>query len=282
MTSNGDKPVQAGVIGWPIDHSLSPVMMSSWIEQAGLSARYKAVAVDPVRAREDIRSLASRGFAGVNVTLPHKILAREIADEITEAARKIGAANLLTFKNGLIHADNTDARGFVLGLENDDIDYRAGRALVLGAGGAARAIIHGLVENGVSEICISNRTRSRAEALQASFDVPLNIVDWTERSSALSDSALIVNTTSMGLKGDNDLVLDWTLAESSAAVVDIVYAPLQTRFLRDANSHGLRTQNGLAMLVGQARPSFAALFGREAPDQPDMQAVLTRRLEASA
>ena len=282
MKRGDDERIRAGVIGWPIDHSLSPAMMSHWISQTGLSAAYDPIAISPDDAETEIRKLAESGLSGLNVTLPHKLLALEMADEVSSAAKTISAANLLTFKDGSIKADNTDARGFILGLQDDGIEPSQGPALVLGAGGAARAVIHGLLESGNPEIFVTNRTRSRAEEIRDHVDGAVRIVDWTDRSEALSDSCLIINTTSMGLKGENDLVLDWTRASRQAAAVDIVYSPLMTGFLSDAAAKGLQTQNGLAMLVGQARPSFQALFGRTAPDEPDMRDILSARLEMLA
>lgn len=264
----------AGVAGDPVAHSLSPRLMAHWIAAAGLDALYSPFAVDPAGFEIFVRGLACSQAAGINVTLPHKQAALALADTASAAATAIGAANLLTFRNGRIHADNTDAAGFLAALEPAKIDYTQTCALVLGAGGAARALIHALLTSGVSRLILTNRTRDRAEALAAELAPQARIVDWDARDAALSEAGLVVNATALGLKGVNDLVMDWSLARPGSVVFDSVYTPLLTGFLAGARKAGLIAIDGLDMLIGQARPSFRAFFGIEAPAEPAVRPVL--------
>ena len=272
----------AGVVGDPIAHSLSPSLMAAWIEAAGLDAQYLPYKVARDDAETFLRALARTHSAGVNVTLPHKHMALAIADHASSTAQAIGAANLLTFHGGQIHADNTDAKGFLNALLANDVDPRRGPALVLGAGGAARAILHALAQAGVPEIRLSNRSRSNALALARDLAPDARIYDWDDRNQALAGAALVVNATSLGLSGVEDLVLDWRNAPAGAVAADSVYRPLETGFLRDADRQGLRTVDGLGMLIGQARPSFEAFFGLAPPVQIDARALLLGLLEPAS
>ncbi|WP_339738911.1 shikimate dehydrogenase [uncultured Maricaulis sp.] len=281
MKSTG--PAQkAGVVGDPIAHSLSPGLMAAWIEAAGLDALYSPFRV----AREDagafFRAMARTDCVGVNVTLPHKQTALAVADQASPAARAIGAANLLTFRDGVIHADNTDTPGFLSALLARGVNPKRGPALVLGAGGAARAIVHALHQAGAPEIRLSNRSRSNAAELALDLAPDARIHDWDDRDQALAGVALVVNATSLGLAGARNLVMDWQRAPADAIAADSVYKPLQTGFLRDAANCGLGTVDGLGMLIGQARPSFEAFFGISPPDRIDAHSLLQGMLEPAS
>ncbi|SDM18406.1 shikimate dehydrogenase family protein [Maricaulis salignorans] len=269
----------AGVAGDPIAHSLSPSLMAAWIKAAGLDAVYSPFRIAPDDAEAFFRALARTQCSGLNITLPHKQTALAIADQVSPAARAIGAANLLTFRDGMIHADNTDAAGFLGALLARGVDPERGPALVLGAGGAARAIAYALHQAGVPEIRLSNRSRSNAADLARDLVPDARIHDWDDRDQALDGAALIVNATSLGLSGAGDLVMDWRRAPTDAVAADSVYKPLQTGFLRDAAKCGLGTVDGLGMLIGQARPSFEAFFGIAPPEGVDAHALLHAMLE---
>ena len=270
----------AGVAGWPVGHSLSPRLMASWIEAAGIDALYAPFAIAPDDVRRTFEALASTSLCGLNVTLPHKEIAAQIADETSIAAKRIGAANLLTFHDGRISADNTDATGFLYALADKSVTLNERPVLVLGAGGASRAIIYALQQAGVGEIRIANRTRGRAVAVKEALEVEAVIVDWERRNDGLNDVQLVVNTTSMGLNGDNDLDMNWNRAAADCVAADIVYTPLQTGFLTQARHRGLVCVDGLGMLIGQARPSFEAFYGIKAPDSGHERALLQSILES--
>ncbi|MGK0266542.1 MAG: shikimate dehydrogenase [Maricaulis sp.] len=269
----------AGVVGDPIAHSLSPSLMSAWIEEAGIDAVYAPFAVARDDAADFLRCMARTGQVGLNVTLPHKQTALAVSDRASPAARAIGAANLLTFKNGEIYADNTDAMGFLNALLAAGVDPVRGPVLVLGAGGAARAILHALVEAGAPEIRLSNRSLANAEALARDLAPQAQLYQWDQRDQALEQVALVVNATALGLTGNPDLSLDWGSAPSDAVAADSVYKPLQTGFLRVATQRGIKTVDGLGMLIGQARPSFEAFFGAPPPQTVDARALLVSLLE---
>ncbi|WP_300542674.1 shikimate dehydrogenase [Maricaulis sp.] len=264
----------AGVVGDPVVHSLSPRLMAHWISICELDAFYVPFAVRPDGFEIFVRGLARSQAAGLNVTLPHKETALVLADTVSPAAAAIGAANLLTFKAGAVHADNTDAAGFLAALEPANIPYRQSTALVLGAGGAARAVVHALLTSNISRLILTNRNRDRAEQLAADLAPGAEIVDWDERSDVLACSDLVVNATSLGLKGETDLVMDWSAVKTGAVAFDSVYTPLETGFLAEARGAGLVGIDGLDMLIGQARPSFQAFFGRPAPERPDVRPIL--------
>lgn len=269
----------AGVVGDPIAHSLSPSLMSAWIEAAGIDAIYAPFAVGRDDAAGFFHGMARTSLVGLNVTLPHKQTALAASDRASEAAQAIGAANLLTFKDGEIHADNTDALGFLNALLAAGVDPARGPVLILGAGGAARAILHALVQAGAPEIRLSNRSRANAEILARDLAPQARIYEWDQRDQALEQVALVVNATALGLTGNPDLALDWQIAPSSAVAADSVYKPLQTGFLRSASQRGNKTVDGLGMLIGQAQPSFEAFFGAPPPETVDARALLVSMLE---
>lgn len=255
---------RACVIGWPVEHSRSPVIHRYWLRLHRIDGAYEKEAVPPEAARDFMRSLGKHGYVGANVTLPHKIVALEAADIADEAARAIGAANTLWLDGeGRLNASNTDAYGFMTNLGEQAPKWNEGRrpVMVLGAGGAARAILYGLVQGGASKILLANRSRPRAEELAAAFPSRVEVVDWDARNFAFEGCGLLVNATSLGMTGQERLPVDLTALPSDAVVADIVYTPLETRLLCDARERGNATVDGLGMLLHQAVPGFERWFG---------------------
>ncbi|WP_204112595.1 shikimate dehydrogenase [Shimia biformata] len=255
----------AGVIGHPIAHSKSPTLHGHWLKTYGLRGHYIPMDVAPANLETALRSLPKLGFVGANVTIPHKERVMEIADLITDRATLIGAANTLIFReDGKIHADNTDGYGFLENLRQGAPDWApgAGPAVVLGAGGAARAVIVSLLEAKVPEIILTNRTRTRADKLREDFGTRIRVVDWVQAGNALEDGALVVNTTSLGMTGKQELRVPLDGLNPKSVVTDLVYTPLTTRLLREANERGCRTVDGLGMLLHQAVPGFERWFGK--------------------
>ena len=262
----------AGVIGCPVGHSRSPVLHGTWLREYGIAGHYVPLHVDPGDLAEVLRAMPSMGFVGANVTIPHKEAALALADEVSDMAARIGAANTLSFQDGRIFADNTDGYGFMANLRQNAPEWRPeqGPALILGAGGAARAIIVALQEAGVPGIRITNRTRARAEGLAAEFG--LQVVDWDKWAHGLDDLGLLVNTTALGMAGHSALDMPLAGLNARALVTDIVYTPLETPLLRDAGAQGLQTVDGLGMLLHQAVPGFERWFGRK----PEVTGALRR------
>lgn len=270
----------AGVAGWPVSHSLSPLLMNAWIAAARIDALYAGFPVEPDRAETAFRAIPALGLVGMNVTAPLKAAALRAADRANPTARKIGAANVLVSENGFLHAYNTDAPGFVAACEDHEIDVRSGPALVLGAGGAARAIVHGLVSAGAPEILLANRSKDAAHQLRDELAPKGIVYDWEQRSRALTDAKLVVNATTLGMAGRDELELDWSRCDPRTAVFDSIYTPSGTGFLAAARTARLKTVDGLAMMIGQARPAFELFFGRTPPESVDAKALLTAALEA--
>ncbi|CUH85468.1 shikimate dehydrogenase [Thalassovita mediterranea] len=269
----------AGVIGHPIAHSKSPRLHGHWLRKLGLAGHYVPMDVAPQDFEEVLRALPKAGYVGVNVTVPHKEAALRIADDVTDRAALIGAANTLTFTaDGRIHADNTDGYGFIANLQQSapEWDPASGPAAVLGAGGAARAVLSSLLDAGVPEIYLSNRTRPRAEALRADFGNKVKVVDWVQAGNMLEDAATVVNTTSLGMMGHPELRVPLDGLQKGALVTDLVYNPLQTRLLREAEDMGCVTVDGLGMLIHQAVPGFERWFGQRPEVAADIRAILLR------
>ncbi|MBV9734400.1 MAG: shikimate dehydrogenase [Acidisphaera sp.] len=252
----------AGVLGWPIAHSRSPRLHGFWLERFRIDGAYVPIPARPEAFATVVHGLHAAGFVGANVTVPHKQAAFALCDVVEETARRAGAVNLLTFRDGKIRGENTDGFGFVANLRAHGVDPSAGPALLFGGGGSARSVAAALQAEG-TQVAIAARRPEQAEALAAIFG--LQVVPWAERERALADHALLVNTTSAGMVHNLPLALDLARAAPSATVVDIVYAPLQTPLLRDARAAGLRTVGGLGMLLHQARPAFHAWFGVDPP-----------------
>jgi shikimate dehydrogenase len=252
----------AGVMGYPVAHSLSPRLHNYWLEQYGIDGAYVPLPVAPEDFAAALRALGRLGFAGVNVTVPHKEAAFAACDEVDDAARRMGAVNMISFADGKILGRNTDGYGFRESLREAAPSWSAkgAKVVVLGAGGGARAIVASLVAEG-AQVALINRTRARAEALAR--DIGGNVVDWSQRAAALDGAALLVNTTVLGMQGKEPLDLDLHALPKSALVADIVYVPLETPLLAAARARGNVAIDGLGMLLHQARPAFAAWFGRE-------------------
>ena len=255
----------AGVIGDPIEHSLSPRLHGYWLKTMGLPGHYIPMRVSVDNLEQVIRTLPKAGFVGCNVTIPHKEAALKMADLVTDRAALMGAANTLIFRNdGQIHADNTDGYGFIENLRQGapSWDPKAGPAAILGAGGAARAIIASLLEIGVPEIYLSNRTRTRADGLRSEFGTRIHVIDWVQAGNMIDEAVTVVNTTSLGMVGKPELRVPLDGLKPGQVVTDLVYTPLQTQFLQAANAAGGTTVDGLGMLLHQAAPGFERWFGQ--------------------
>lgn len=265
----------AGVIGWPVAHSRSPRLHGFWLSTYGIDGAYVPLAVRPEHVAAAIAALPRLGFRGANVTVPHKETALACCDGISDEARRCGAVNTLVFgEDGRIEGRNTDGFGFLASLRTGAPGWSsaAGPAVLLGAGGAARAIAVALLDAGVPAVRLVNRSRDRAERLAADLaDRRLDVGGWEDRATALADAALLVNTTSLGMKGQPPLDLDLGRLPPGAVVNDIVYAPLETPLLAAAKARGHVTVDGIGMLLHQARPGFAAWFGVEPEVTPALR-----------
>jgi shikimate dehydrogenase len=268
----------AGVIGSPIAHSKSPALHMHWLRANHIRGHYIPMEVEAADLKTVLRTLPKMGFVGVNVTIPYKEAVLEHAHIVTDRAALIGAANTLIFRpDRKIHADNTDGYGFIENLRQGAPGWRAdaGPAAVLGAGGAARAVVTALLESGAPEVRIVNRTKPRAEALRADFGPRVVVQDWAQSTRILDGAALLVNCTSLGMVGKGELKLSLDALSPDAVVTDLVYAPLKTPLLEAAEAMGCRTVDGLGMLLHQAVPAFERWFGfRPTVDDQTRAAVL--------
>ena len=254
----------AGVIGNPISQSRSPQLFRHWLKTYNKVGFYIPLHVTEANLENVIRVLPKMGFIGCNVTAPHKVDVLQIADLATDRATLIGAANTLIFrKDGKIHADNTDGYGFIANLKQGAPGWAPsiGPVAVFGAGGAARAVIASLIDIGVQKIYLSNRTRPKAEALKSSFGTKITVVDWVQSGNMLEDSATVVNTTSLGMVGKPEFRVPLDGLQRGTVVTDLVYSPLKTRFLTEAEAAGCIVVDGLGMLLHQAVPGFERWFG---------------------
>ena len=265
MTPSERPPLNAGVMGWPIGHSLSPRLHGFWLRAYGIAGNYEALAVKPEDLPSALRDLKAKGFVGVNLTIPHKVEACRIVDTLDPTAERIGAVNLVTVDaEGRLQGSNTDAYGFEQNLLASGYKPSNGTAFVLGAGGACRAVLVALENMGFTEIRLANRTKDRAETLARELQTSqtrIFAIDWAEAQSALTNVDLLVNTTALGMAGQPSLDFSMENLSPSAAVTDIVYTPLETDLLRQARARGHRAIDGLGMLLHQARPAFRAFFG---------------------
>jgi len=268
----------AGVIGNPVSLSKSPKLHRHWLRRYGLLGDYVPLHVETSNLETVVRALPKMGFVGANVTFPHKMDVMQFADQVSDRATLIGAANTLIFKDdGRIFADNTDGYGFMANLRQNAPawDPRSGPALVLGAGGASRAIIVALADAGVPEIMLTNRTRTKSDALRAEFGARIRVIDWVQAGNAIEDAATLINTTSLGMTGQPELRVPLDGLRADTLVTDIVYAPLQTNLLAQAAAMGCQTVDGLGMLLHQGVPGFERWFGaRPDVDDATRQAVL--------
>ena len=279
------RTINLGVIGWPIAHSLSPAMQEAAIRAAGGDYSYIAMPVRPEdlpRAAEGLRCLNFRGF---NVTIPHKTAIIEWLDEIDEDARRIGAVNTVVNENGRLLGRNTDVAGFLLGLSQKGIAVRGSRSVVLGAGGAARAVVWGLVREGAAGVVVAVRNAAKAKASLSDFDAHVEIISWDGDAfaEALKNADILVNTTPLGMTPNLEDAppVNWALVRREAFVYDIIYTPSRTRFLREAEARGCRVQSGAAMLVGQGAEAFRLWTGIR-PDEHAMETALLEALGAGA
>jgi len=258
------KFVLAGVMGWPVAHTRSPAIHNHWIAQYSLKGAYVQLPVQPQNLEAAIRGLPALGFAGCNITVPHKVNAMQLMDTLHPAARRVAAINTVVVQaDGSLLGMNNDGYGYIQSLRDAQPDWRgdAGPALVMGAGGAARAIVVALLDEGVPEVRLCNRTQEKAQALKDAFGDRVTVVPWADRNSAMAGVRLLVNTTTQGMHGQPalDVALDDLPAE--ALVSDAIYIPLETPLLAAARQRGHQTVNGLGMLLNQARPAFHAWFG---------------------
>jgi shikimate dehydrogenase len=267
------------VIGWPVEHSRSPLIHSYWIRQLGLTAEYRREAVPPERFSAFVSGLGEHGYVGANVTVPHKEAALDLA-EADERATAVGAVNTLWFEDGSLRATNTDVEGFINNLDASVPAWDRGleTAAVLGAGGAARAIVAGLLERGIGRINVFNRNFDRATALQTQFGDQVHPLRWEEKNGLLADAGLLVNATLLGMSGQPPLDISLSRLPLSAVVADIVYAPLETPLLAAAKDRGLRTVDGLGMLLHQAVGGFERWFGVRPQVTEALRALVTADL----
>ena len=272
------KYVMAGVMGWPVAHSRSPTIHNHWIRQYGLQGAYGLFSVQPDKLEDAIRGLPALGLAGCNITIPHKVNAMKLMDVIDPLARRMGAINtIVVTPEGALHGFNNDGFGYIQSLLDAKPDWKAdaGPVTVLGAGGAARAVVLSLLDQGATEIRLTNRTRGKAQALCDEFGSGIQVVDWSERHDALNGVALLVNTTNQGMHGEPELDLQLDQLPTTALVSDAIYVPLETALLRNARLRGNATVNGLGMLLNQARPAFNAWFGVMPEISPELvQAIM--------
>jgi len=269
--------IRACVIGWPVAHSRSPVIHRFWLKEFGIDGDYEPVAVEPERIEAFLRDFPAGPFAGGNVTVPHKEAAFAAVARRDAAAEAIGAVNTLWIEGGKLVGSNTDSLGFLANLDGavENWDSGDGAAVVLGAGGAARAILFALLERGFGPIRLVNRTRDRAETLAERFGKAVKPAGWDELPGLLADASLLVNTTTLGMKGMPPLGIDLAPLPDHALVTDLVYVPLETELLAAARARGLRAVDGLGMLLHQAVPGFERWFGRRPTVTPALrEAVL--------
>ena len=256
-------PYLAGVIGHPISHSKSPKLHNYWLSKYKINGFYIPFSVTTDKLQASIKSLISLGFNGVNVTIPHKTNVLSFADSVTDRAALIGAANTLYFsRSGKVHADNTDGYGFIQNIidEIPDYDFYDKTAIIYGAGGSARAIVSALISNGVKEVGITNRTRSKAQIISENLGAKVSVIDWRTAPETIQRADLIINATSMGMIGQPDFSQPISRAKKTALVVDIVYNPLITELLKEAKKLKLKTVGGIGMLINQAVPGFEHWF----------------------
>ena len=272
----------AGIMGWPVAHSRSPALHGFWLVEHRIDGAYVPLAVEPRRLEQALRALPALGFRGCNLTIPHKQAALAVMDRVDPFARRIGAMNtVVVAADGSLEGSNTDVFGFCENLREQAPDWnaKAGPAVVLGGGGAARAVVAGLIAAGALDICLVNRTIARAETLAGDLAHPetsISVYPWEAQNNALRDAVILVNTTSLGMDKEPSLDIDITKLSGSAVVADIVYVPLETGLLAAARQRGHRVVDGLGMLLHQGRPGFEAWFGAAAGVTPALRAAMLR------
>ena len=271
----------AGVMGWPVAHSRSPLIHNYWLQKYGLTGSYVQLEVQPEQLDTALQGLAALGFRGCNVTIPHKVEALKLVARADANTMRVGAVNTIVVQSdGSLTGMNTDGFGYIQSLLDAQPDWRAdaGPVVVLGAGGAARAVVLALSDRGAKEIRLLNRTRDKAQAMAAEFGSPVKAVPWEQRHAALGGAALLVNTTSQGMHGHAPLDLELSALPTNALVSDIIYVPLETPLLLAAKARGNPTVGGLGMLLNQARPAFEAWFGVLPDVTPDLRRLVAATL----
>jgi shikimate dehydrogenase len=275
---------RACVIGWPVAHSRSPLIHRYWLENLKIAGSYELATVTPADLSDFVRNLATHGFVGANVTLPHKQTAFALCDVTLPAAEKLKAVNTLWIEEGQLCGDNTDCAGFLGAMDQDapgwDKDPRA--AVVLGAGGAARAVVYALLLRGMARIFLVNRTKEHATKLAADSGAPVEAVDFGDLPEAMAGAVLLVNTTSLGMRGQPPLAIDLAPLPPYAVVSDIVYVPLETGLIKAAHGRGLRAVSGIGMLLHQAVPGFARWFGKRPQVTRELRSLAEADILASA
>jgi len=268
--------VKAGVIGHPIHHSKSPIIHNHWIAEHGLEGDYKAIDIAPENLKAGVDALIAEGYAGFNVTIPHKQEIFKLCAEVDETAKAIGAVNTVVIRDGKLFGTNTDAFGFIENVKREafGVDFSHRPCVVLGAGGAARAIIHGLIEAGAQKIILTNRTIEKAQDVASLNNNIVEVAAWDKRSEILDGAGFLVNTTALGMTGKEPLTIDLSALPADATVSDIVYAPLTTELLAQARHGGRQIVTGIGMLLHQARPAFEKWFGV----LPDVSAELEQKV----
>jgi shikimate dehydrogenase len=279
--TDSDRFHMAGVMGWPVMHSRSPMMHNYWMEQQGLAGTYVPLAIEPGKIGPALRAMHPLGFAGCNLTIPHKQDALEIVDEVDEVAKKIGAISCVVVRDdGSLFGTNNDWLGFLGNLKEFRPDWRAdaGPVTVIGAGGGSRAVCYALLDQGVTEIRLVNRTRERAEKLAEEFGGPIEVHSWEERHDALDGVAMAVNVTSQGMQGETALDIQLDALPVDAIAADIIYIPLETPFLAAARARGNPTLNGVGMLLHQGPPAWKRWFGVEPQVTPDLRTEMEKSI----
>jgi shikimate dehydrogenase len=273
---------RACVVGWPINHSRSPLIHNYWLKHYGIEGDYTKEAVEPERIESFFRNLSTNGYAGCNVTLPYKEAAFKAASRRDATATSVRAANLLHYENGVLCASNTDVIGFLHNLDNraPGWDKIGLPAAILGAGGGARGVIKGLLDRGFQSIRLANRTRERAESLAREYGARVSVFAWEDRADMLVDCGLLVNTTCLGMKGNEPLEIDISELSVPGVVCDIVYTPLETELLRNAREAGFHIADGLGMLLHQAVPAFEKWFGVRPEVTPELRELIVADLES--
>jgi shikimate dehydrogenase len=272
-----DRFLLAGVMGWPVMHSLSPMLHNHWLAKYGLVGSYLPLAVRPENLRTALRALPALGFVGTNLTIPHKEAALGIVDRADPLARRVGAVNcVVVTRDGTLEGQNHDGFGYIESVLEAQPAWRAdtGPIVVIGAGGGARAVLVSLIDRGARDIRLINRTLPRAQALERELGGPLKALPWQDREAALADAAMLINTTSQGMAGEPPLEMSLDRLPRTALVSDVIYVPRETPLLKAARARGNPTVNGLGMLIHQARPAFQAWFGIMPEATADLRAML--------
>lgn len=274
----------AGVMGWPVMHSRSPLLHNYWFQRHNLAGTYVPLAIPPTDLKAALRALYPLGFVGCNLTLPHKQEAMKWVDEVDTVSKSIGAISCVIVRpDGSLAGTNNDCYGFIQSIREEQPGWRAdaGSSVVIGAGGGARAVCYALAEAGAKEIRLVNRTFERAKTIAEVFAGPIKALPWEQRHEALDGAAMVVNTTSQGMLGQSALDVTFDKLPARALAVDIIYIPLETPFLREARKRGNPTINGLSMLLHQGRPAWRAWFGIEPVVTAELRAVMEKSITSA-